>query len=123
MTRWLLVVCALAAATWGLMKACGPKPAEVQVHRVGKGLVERLVTNSRAGIIKARRCSQMGPQVGGLLSLVRREGDSVKQDEVLFVLDSSRQGHTLDRQKAALELSRSRLAEATANAALARRSA
>ncbi|MGE4158238.1 MAG: efflux RND transporter periplasmic adaptor subunit [Planctomycetota bacterium] len=124
MRRVVIALLLVVGTIWAASMAMANPPAPVQVHSVGKGLVERLVTNSRAGIIKARRQSQMASQVAGVIQSIQcREGTMVKEGALLFQLDPSRHGHAVDRQMAALELARGRLAEAQANASLARRSA
>ena len=61
------------------------KPIPVTVTEVVRGEVERTVTNTRAGTLNACRRAQLSPSMGGqIASLPVREGDVVKQGQVLF---------------------------------------
>lgn len=85
-----------------------PKPVEVEVAPVERGLVEETITNSRAGSVRARHRARLSPELGGqVVALPYREGDSVAAGEVLLRLD--------DRaQRARLELARRDVETATA---------
>lgn len=64
-----------------------PKPIEVSVARVERGLVERTVANTRAGTVKACRRAGLSPSTGGQIAqLPVREGDRVKQGQLLLEL-------------------------------------
>ncbi len=63
------------------------KPVDVQVSRATIGLIEETVANTRAGTIKACRRAQLAPSTGGQIdSLPVREGDAVKQGDILLAL-------------------------------------
>ena len=84
--RTLLIVAVVAAviasvAIW--MKR--PKPVPVIVAKVELGAVERTVTNTRAGTVKACRRAKLSPAIGGLIAnLPVKEGDTVSEGQVLF---------------------------------------
>jgi HlyD family secretion protein len=94
MRRWivrLLVILGIVAAGLALRATVfAPKPIEVTVVEVSRGRVERTVTNSRAGTVKARRRAQISPEVGGRVTEVPfREGEAFKKGDVLLRLNAS----------------------------------
>lgn len=75
------VLMVLALITW--LKR--PKPIPVQLGTVGYGMVQRTVTNTRAGTLKACRRAKLSPSMGGqIASLPVHKGDTVKAGQVLF---------------------------------------
>jgi HlyD family secretion protein len=69
-----------------------PDPVPVQVVAVEAGTVEETVTNSRAGTVKARRRATLSPEIGGqVIDLPFREGEQVRQGDVLMRIESSSQ--------------------------------
>ena len=89
--RWLLVVLALVAVAVVLrLTLFARKPLTVQVARVESGTVEEIVTNTRAGTVKARRRAKLSPQTGGRVTeLPYRKGDTVPAGALLLRLDDS----------------------------------
>ncbi|MCW8831224.1 MAG: efflux RND transporter periplasmic adaptor subunit [Gammaproteobacteria bacterium] len=64
-----------------------PKPVKVLVEKVEMGAIEETVANTRAGTVKACRRAQMAPAMGGQIALLPvKEGDSVKQGDLLLAL-------------------------------------
>lgn len=62
-----------------------PKPVAVELTTVELGEVQRTVTNTRAGTLQACRRAKLSPSFGGqIASLPVREGDHVKQGQILF---------------------------------------
>ncbi|MCK5003244.1 MAG: efflux RND transporter periplasmic adaptor subunit, partial [Gammaproteobacteria bacterium] len=60
---------------------------KVLVEAVEMGSIEETVANTRAGTVKACRRAQMAPAMGGqIASLPVKEGDSVKQGDILLAL-------------------------------------
>lgn len=124
LSRWaavLLVLAALAAAGWYYTR---PKPIEVVVAAVDRGLVERTVANTRAATVTACRRAKLAPATGGQIArLLVREGDRVKRGEVLLELwseDLRAQVHLAQDQ---LNAARARADQACLNAELAEREA
>ena len=77
----VLVLLVATAVYWSQRN----KPIPVAVTEVVRGEVERTVTNTRAGTLHACRRAQLSPSLGGqIASLPVREGDVVKQGQVLF---------------------------------------
>lgn len=94
MRRWLVRIAVLAALVLAVLAlrrtVLRPEPLEVQAQAVTRGRVEETVTNSRAGTVKARRRAQLAPEVGGrVVAITRREGERVREGEVLMRLDAS----------------------------------
>jgi len=85
--RWavaLVVVGAIGALAWYFTR---PRPVEVVLGQVERGLVERTVSNTRAATVTACRRAKLAPPTGGQIArLLVREGDRVKQGEVLLEL-------------------------------------
>ena len=111
MNKWLkrfLVVALLVAVGIALkMTVFKPKPIEVEVQAVTRGLVEETVTNSRAGTVKARRRAKLSPEYGGLVVEVPfREGDRVMAGNTLLRLDDSLQRARLRLAEEDLESTR-----------------
>jgi len=62
-----------------------PKPIAVELTTVELGEVQRTVTNTRAGTLRACRRAKLSPSFGGqIASLPVHEGDRVKQGQILF---------------------------------------
>ncbi len=103
-----------------------PKPVPVQVAVVELGKVEETVTNSRAGTVKARRRATLSPEIGGqVIDLPFREGENVRQGDVLLRIESSSQQARLvlaerEREAAAAEQRRTCLAAERTSRELAR---
>jgi HlyD family secretion protein len=83
--RWIVLVLVIAAAAVIVWFLTRPKPVEVVVKAVDRGIVERTVANTRAGTVKACRRAKLSPSVGGQISkLSIREGDTVKEGDLLL---------------------------------------
>ncbi len=77
----IVTLVAIAAFFW-LKRA---KPVAVVLTNVEIGPVERTVTNTRAGTLKACRRAKLSPSIGGQISsLPVRDGDTVKSGQILF---------------------------------------
>lgn len=85
---WILVGLVVAGAVaffW--WRRTHPAPISVLTQAVGRGPVEAVVANTRAGTVEARRRSKLAPQTGGQVHrLAVREGQRVAADEVLLEL-------------------------------------
>ncbi len=70
-----------------LVRATRPKPVQVSVKAVTRGTVERTVSNTRAGTVKACRWAKLSPSAGGqIYNLPIKEGDAVKAGQLLLEL-------------------------------------
>jgi HlyD family secretion protein len=87
MQRYLIylgLVAILAIGIWWLTR---PKPVEVNVATVSRGLVESSVANTRAGTVNACRRARLAPVIGGqIANLPVSEGDHVEKDQLLLEL-------------------------------------
>ena len=107
MRKWMIRLGGMAAlvAVFFVSKATifKPDPVLVEVAEVEVGRVEETVTNSRGGSVRARQRAKLSPEIGGqVVAIPFREGDRVRQGEVLLKID--------DRsQRARLELARREL--------------
>jgi len=83
--RWIVlvpIIAAIAVIVWFFTR---PKPVEVVVKPLDRGIVERTVANTRAGTVKACRRAKLSPSVGGQIAKLNiREGDTVKEGELLL---------------------------------------
>ena len=83
--RWIILVLVIAATAVTVWFLTRPKPVEVVVKPVDRGIVERTVANTRAGTVKACRRAKLSPSVGGQIAkLCIREGDTVKAGDLLL---------------------------------------
>ncbi len=80
----LALVAAIAALVWWKTR---PVPVPVTVGDIDRGRVERSVANTRAGTVNACRRAKLAPPAGGIIAaLPVREGDRVRQGQVLLEL-------------------------------------
>ena len=86
--KHLLIFAAVAVAiVLTLLYSTRPKPVKVLVEAVEIDAIEETVANTRAGTVKACRRAQMAPAMGGqIASLPVKEGDIVKQGDILLEL-------------------------------------
>lgn len=121
--RWLALGAAAAAAAAGLrLSVWRPDVVEVEVARVDRGMVEEVVTNSRAGTVKARRRARLSPQTGGrVVELPFRRGDVVAPGALVLRLDDSVPRAQLALAGEDVQAARARAEEACLAAELAAR--
>lgn len=80
----ILMVALLSYVIW---YASRTPPQEVELVAASLGTVEATVMNTRAGTVKACRRARLSPAAGGqIVSLPIKEGDRVKQGEILLTL-------------------------------------
>jgi HlyD family secretion protein len=85
--RFGLIGVALAAAAVAAWWASRPKPVAVVTAAVAPGRVETTVSNTRAGSVTACRRAKLATPLGGRIQkLTVREGDRVKQGQLLLEL-------------------------------------
>jgi len=101
-----------------------PKPVSVIVQAAETGRIEAIVTNTRAGTIKACRRAQMSPAVGGQISaLPVKVGDSVKQGQLLLSMWNEDLQAQLTLAKRQAEAEQARSQQACVNAQVAKQEA
>lgn len=124
--RWLratliavVAAAALAAAVWWFGR---PTPIAVVVTEVARGRVEATIVNTRAGTVEACRRTKLSPILGGRIEVLKvKEGDQVKQGQLLMQLwsgDFQAQENVVQAQVAT---ARQRVVEACTLAANAER--
>jgi len=89
-SRWLLralIVIVLMAAAAYAWHATRPAPVAMVLAEAQTGRVETTVANTRAGSVSACRRAKLATPLGGRIEkLAVREGDRVKQGQLLLVL-------------------------------------
>ena len=84
LTITAIIVIVLIAFIFYIRK---PEPVIVQLATVESGTVESIVTNTRAGTVKACRQAELAPALGGQISnLPVEKGQKVNQDDILLEL-------------------------------------
>jgi HlyD family secretion protein len=85
--RWIILLLLIAALGFAIWYFTRPEPVEVIVKAVERGTVERTVSNTRAGTVKACRRAKLSPSVGGQIAkLPIHEGDRVEAGRLLLEL-------------------------------------
>jgi HlyD family secretion protein len=116
----LSVVVVVAVVTW----VKRPKPIAVILAKVETGEVERTVTNTRAGTLKACRRAKLSPSIGGqIANLPVREGDSVKAGQILFEIWNDDLLAQVALAKSEFQASQARAKEACVQAEVSEREA
>lgn len=101
-----------------------PKPIEVLIAQVELGEVQRTVTNTRAGTLKACRRAGISPAIGGQIArLPVKEGDKVKKDQILLEMWNDDRAAQVALAKSEILASEARIKEACVTAKVARREA
>lgn len=101
-----------------------PKPVAVIIAAADQGEVQRTVTNTRAGTLKACRRAGLSPAIGGQISLLPvKEGDKVKKGQLLLEMWNDDISAQVSLAKSEILASESRIKEACAMAKVARREA
>ncbi len=100
------------------------KPVAVLLTTVEIGSVERTVTNTRAGTLKACRRARLSPSIGGQISnLPVRDGDVVKAGQILFEIWNEDLQAQMQLAKSELQASQARAKEACVLAEVAKHEA
>ena len=116
----ITIIVVIALFTW--IKR--PKPVAVIIASVEQGEVQRTVTNTRAGTLKACRRAGLSPSIGGQISrLPVKEGDVVKKGQVLLELWNDDLSAQVSLNKSEILASQSRIKEACIIAAVAKKEA
>lgn len=111
----LFVVCLLAAGIWWLKR---PKPVAVLLAQIEQGRVEASISNTRAGTVEACQRTKLSATMGGRIEVLAvKEGDRVKQGQLLMKLWNDDQLAQSTLAQAAIESARKRVMEACTVAA------
>ncbi len=101
-----------------------PKPVAVVVQEIDRGRVEQTVTNTRAGTVEACQRTKLSTILGGRIEVLAvKEGDQVKQGQLLMKLWNDDQQAQATLAQAQMETAKKRVAEACTLAANAAREA
>jgi HlyD family secretion protein len=85
--RWIIAILLIAAIGIFIWFQTRPKPVKVVVKPVERGLVEKVVANTRAGTVKGCRRANLSPSLGGQIAVLDiKEGDKVKAGQLLIDL-------------------------------------
>jgi len=82
--KLIIILCLIAVAVFFFFNE-RPKFIEVEIVRLEKGEVRATVSNTRVGTVKACRRAYLAPAAGGQVAKLHvKEGDSVKQNQLLM---------------------------------------
>jgi len=82
--KLIIILCLIAVAAFFFFNK-RPKFIEVEIVRLEKGEVRATVSNTRVGTVKACRRAYLAPAAGGQVAKLHvKEGDSVKQNQLLM---------------------------------------
>jgi len=85
--RWSIILILVIGVGYAIWHYSRPKPVEMIVKPVTRGIVERTVANTRAGTVKACRRAKLSPSIGGQIAkLPIEKGVSVKKGDLLLAL-------------------------------------
>ena len=86
-TKVIVLLAVIGVGFGGWWSLHRPSPVVVHVQEAALGIVEQIVTNTRAGTVKACRRARLAPSLGGqIATLGVREGDRVKAGALLLEL-------------------------------------
>jgi len=85
--RWIILILVIIAGGAAAFRYTRPKPIQVVVKPVEKGMVEKTAANTRAGTVNACRRAKLSPGIGGqIVKLPVKEGDRVEKGQLLLEL-------------------------------------
>jgi HlyD family secretion protein len=83
--RWMLALLFVTGIAFFIWQKTRPKPVEIVVKPVIRGMIEKIVANTRAGTVNACRRAKLSPSIGGQIAhLPIHEGDQVKAGTLLL---------------------------------------
>ncbi len=86
-SRSIIIILAIAALSYAAWTFTRPKPLEVELATITRGIVEATIVNTRAGTIEACQRSKLSPLMGGQITKIWvKEGDRVTKDQPLLSL-------------------------------------
>lgn len=122
--RWIVLVLVIAVIAVTIWFFTRPKPVDVVVKPVDRGIVERTVANTRAGTVKACRRAKLSPSVGGQIATLNiREGDTVKEGDLLLEIWNQDLVAQVQLEKSQTEAARARAKAACLKAEVSQREA
>lgn len=122
--RWIVLVLVIAAIVVSIWFFTRPKPVEVVVKPVVRGIVEQTAVNTRVGTVNACRRAKLSPSVGGQIAeLPVREGDAVKEGDLLLEIWNQDLVEEVRLAQSQAEAEKARARAACLNAEVAQREA
>jgi HlyD family secretion protein len=122
--RWIILVLVIAVIAVTIWFFTRPKPVDVVVKPVDRGIVERTVANTRAGTVKACRRAKLSPSVGGQIATLNiHEGDTVKEGDLLLEIWNRDLVAQVQLEKSQTDTARARAKAACLKAEVSRREA
>ena len=83
--RWILALLVVAGIAFFIWQKTRPKPIEIVIKPVVRGIIKKTVANTRAGTVNACRRAKLSPSIGGQIAhLPIHEGDQVKAGSLLL---------------------------------------
>ncbi|MCK9504013.1 MAG: efflux RND transporter periplasmic adaptor subunit [Porticoccaceae bacterium] len=87
MRGWIVTGAIVVVAAAAIYLLSRPERIEITLAPVERGTVERTVANTRAGTIEACKRSKLSLPIGGQINdLLVKEGDHVKEDQLLITI-------------------------------------
>ncbi|MCQ8116254.1 efflux RND transporter periplasmic adaptor subunit [Methylomonas rosea] len=106
-SKTLIVAALLIAIAALFFYSRRPQPVEVEAYTLAEGEVRATVANTRVGTVKACRRAYLAPATGGQVAELRvKEGDKVKQGQVLLEVWNQDLKAQVALQKAQINASR-----------------
>ncbi|MBD9359290.1 efflux RND transporter periplasmic adaptor subunit [Methylomonas fluvii] len=106
-SKTLIVAALLIAVAVLFLYSRRPQPVEVEAYTLTEGEVRATVANTRVGTVKACRRAYLAPATGGQVAQLRvKEGDKVKQGQVLLEVWNQDLKAQVELQKAQIDASR-----------------
>jgi len=122
--RWIITILLIAIIGIFIWFYNRPKPVKVVVKPVERSLVEKVVANTRAGTVKARRRANLSPSLGGQIAVLDiKEGDKVKAGRLLIELWNKDLVAEVALSKSEAEAAKARAKATCLQAEIARREA
>jgi len=122
--RILIAIAVLAVIAAAVGWFTRPQPIPVKLHTVATGKVEATLANTRAGTVEACQRTKLSTIMGGRIEVLNvKEGDRVKQGQLLLKLWNDDQQAQRTLALAQRDLARQRIGEACTLAANAGREA
>ncbi len=119
---FICLIILLIAAGYYFSKS--PERISVTVHKVAKGEIKSSVSNTRVGTIKACRRAYLAPSTGGnVAKLFVKEGEKVKQQQLLLEVWNGDLKAQLQLQQAQIKVNKATARQVCEEAAGAKREA
>lgn len=123
-TKSLVIVTGLALLVGIIVYSRRPQPVDIAAHILSKGEMLSTVANTRVGTIKACRRAYLAPATGGQVAALHvKEGDKVKQGQLLLEVWNQDLKAQVELQKIQIKANRASAEQACHLAAGAEREA